>query len=51
MKGAREMSVSLKVKTVLWAKNIYRAAKGIIFANAVKLYFKSSNSGPWQVRR
>lgn len=44
----REISVSLKVKTVLWAEGVYRPVKGIIFANAVKLYSESNHSGPRQ---
>lgn len=44
------MSVSLKVKTVLWAKDVYRAVKGIIFANAMKLYSESNNSGHGRYR-
>lgn len=49
--GPPEISVSLKVKTVLWAKDVYRAVKGIIFANAMKLPSESSNSGPRQVQK
>lgn len=33
-----DISVSLKVRTVLWAKDIYRAVKGPILANATKLH-------------
>lgn len=33
-----DISVSLKVRTVLWTKDIYRAVKGPILAKATKLH-------------
>lgn len=45
------VTVSLKVKTVPWAKDVYRAVKGIIFANAMKLYSEPNNSGPRQAQK